>query len=179
VAIAVPDAGRASRGSGSAVAEIEVEPDGSFDLPGVPSGRIRLVLRRRGMTVARGGLFRLEPGEVVDDVALCLTAAHLVSGRVLGTGERPVATARVVATTRIDEPLRRLVTSTDEGGFFVLGLADNIPLRLEARLPGAGSAAENLDASPEDGVTSASWREVVLRLGKSSPRARSLAAQER
>ncbi|MFK7740865.1 MAG: carboxypeptidase regulatory-like domain-containing protein [Planctomycetota bacterium] len=71
--------------------------DGTFELTGIPPGRVRLRLRADGFLPPENQTFDFEPGSVNEDIVFVCGAGVPVSGRVVDASGAPVSDAQVTA----------------------------------------------------------------------------------
>jgi protocatechuate 3,4-dioxygenase beta subunit len=76
--------------------------DGSFELRGVPPGRVRVRVRADGCLDSAPQEIELAPGATSDVLAFALDAGIAVAGRVVDDGGRPVGDAQVTAYRQRD-----------------------------------------------------------------------------
>ena len=138
-------------------------PDGSFELVGLPSGRVFLDARSDSYYTKSYQAARLAGGDDEEGVEVLLTPGAQVAGKVLGPDGQPVAKARVVLRPDISSFLEQITkrsyrwfeASTDEDGSYVFpGVPPGQDYALSAAGPGMAPAeARDVDVAPMQRVT--------------------------
>ncbi|HEX6810326.1 MAG TPA: carboxypeptidase-like regulatory domain-containing protein [Planctomycetota bacterium] len=81
--------------------------DGTFELRGIPPGRIRVRVRADGFLEGASQEVDLQPGQTSDVLAFQLEAGQPVAGHVIDESGKPISDAQVTAYKQRDEGARR------------------------------------------------------------------------
>jgi len=135
------------------VAEVVVAPDGSFEMPPVPSpADYQMIVEKPGFaTVTRD--VTLAPGETLDNIGIVLTPAD---GRVVGTVVSSDGTAlggiSIVATDGSYTVETVSYTEGDVGGFVLRNLSSPGRFTVTASAPGYVSESQSVVLEPDQTV---------------------------
>jgi hypothetical protein len=132
--------------------------DGTFDLPGIPPGKIVLTARKPDWARATAELGALADGSVREGLVLALSRGLSIAGRVEWPDGKPAAGCRIEysltpatsAHRRFGSIESRSTRSRADGGFEISGLgADPVRLSADTRGRGMDEPDEESNPSPE------------------------------
>ena len=142
------------------VAEVVVAPDGSFEMPPVPSpADYQMIVEKPGFaTVARD--VTLAPGETLDNIGIVLTPADgRVEGKVVSSDGTALGGISIAATDGSYTVETVSYTEGDVGGFVLRNLATPGRFTVTASAPGYVSESQSVVLEPDQTIgTSLSMR---------------------
>ncbi len=104
------------------------DDEGHFRAGPVPPGKIRLIVRHNAFAEGQSRIFTMGPGGNVH-VKVVLDVGHVLHGRVLDGGDRPVAKARVLVNG-VHNGFERAVVSERDGTFQMRGVPSEVNVSL-------------------------------------------------
>jgi hypothetical protein len=104
------------------------DDEGHFRAGPVPPGKIRVIVRHNAFAEGQSRVFTMGPGGNVH-VKVVLDVGHVLRGRVLDDGDRPVAKARVLVNG-VHNGFERAIVSERDGTFQMRGVPSEVNVSL-------------------------------------------------
>jgi hypothetical protein len=141
--------------------------DGTFEISGIPSGKLRLWATLEGYLPKELELEALRAGEVRAGVQLVLESGNVLAGRVLHEDGRPAAGCELHATLHGNPPSTRSLRTAVDGTFRLTGLTgESVDLEATLRAPGATPTARERVWSARAAGVSPRTSDLVLTLSE-------------
>jgi hypothetical protein len=149
------------------VAEVVVAPDGSFEMPPVPSpADYQMIVEKPGFaTVTRD--VTLAPGETLDNIGIVMTPADgRVEGRVVSSDGTALGGISIVATDGSYTVETVSYTEGDVGGFVLRNLSSPGRFTVTASAPGYVSESQSVVLEPSQTIGTPLSMQLVPNTGR-------------